>query len=358
MEDLNSGILWVSSSGKVKFANKQATQRTGLQAGSTVYEPELLHNIKLAVLREPTAAVQVIGMPSDFGKPAPVLQCSTFAGFSKDDAFVFVEPEPNHNRKIAYENLMQVLKHDLAEPTTHICNKIVELKRNIPNQHKQLDAVLASLVEVLDLLDSIHKLADVWVDNKLVDSERLELWQLVQQAWEFAKPTAQRRGIVASFKSTTPTSELPTIYGSKFWLHKALLECLQVAVRSSKDHANIVVEHKQLGPRAVISIHNSSGFDHANLTTKLLGGETKSTRQNFIGLELAEHILNIHGGLLRANLQENQFVLDIPTGAPAAVLGQQLDIQQAQRYAEDLAQLMARSRKEKKLKQTYETKSI
>ena len=197
--------------------------------------------------------------------------------------------------------------------------------------------------------DRIHKLSDVWTSNKLIDNERIELWNLVQTVWEQVRPFAQRRGITVVFRSLQDVQDLPTIYGSKFWLTKAIEECLQMVVRMSKDRASITVEHKQLGPRALINIHNSSGFDKNLSNSTVLGSIKKDVasraRQNFIGVELAQHILAIHGGSLREDKSENQFIIDVPTGAPMNMDAAQLEIQQARRYAEDLAALMARSRK-------------
>jgi hypothetical protein len=65
-----------------------------------------------------------------------------------------------------------------------------------------------------------------------------------------------------------------------------------------------------------------------------------------IGLPLAHRILQLHGGALRIEDDRGEglaVMLELPTGAPLRNT-RQLDLLQAQIYAEDLSTLMARTR--------------
>jgi hypothetical protein len=57
--------------------------------------------------------------------------------------------------------------------------------------------------------------------------------------------------------------------------------------------------------------------------------------------------VTLHGGRLREEMEDGlrNFLIDLPTGAPHRSDSAQLDIAQAQRYARDLAALMARARR-------------
>jgi hypothetical protein len=61
-------------------------------------------------------------------------------------------------------------------------------------------------------------------------------------------------------------------------------------------------------------------------------------------LALAQRILEQHGGSVRIEdeFDSVDFVLEIPAGAPASQ-DAQLSVEQAQRYARDMSQLLARS---------------
>ena len=66
-----------------------------------------------------------------------------------------------------------------------------------------------------------------------------------------------------------------------------------------------------------------------------------------IGLKLCQHIVSLHGGQLREENEDGlrNFLIDLPTGAPHRNTEQsQIDVAQAERYAADLAALIARAR--------------
>ena len=65
-----------------------------------------------------------------------------------------------------------------------------------------------------------------------------------------------------------------------------------------------------------------------------------------IGLPLAQRILELHGGMLRLRTDTDgltEVTIQVPTGAPHQNL-QRADMEQARKYAEDLARLMATRR--------------
>lgn len=65
-----------------------------------------------------------------------------------------------------------------------------------------------------------------------------------------------------------------------------------------------------------------------------------------IGLPLCKRIVELHGGQLKIQHREDdstELTLQLPTGGSRRE-NAKLDMQQAQRYAEDLAKLMARRR--------------
>ena len=64
-----------------------------------------------------------------------------------------------------------------------------------------------------------------------------------------------------------------------------------------------------------------------------------------LGLPLARRVVEMHGGLVRIESGDGgftEFLVELPTGAPH-LPNQELGLAQAERYARDLAQLMARA---------------
>ncbi len=154
---------------------------------------------------------------------------------------------------------------------------------------------------------------------------------------------------------------MATLYGSSTWLRRVFQECLETGIRNTPRAGTLDIEHRQLGPRAVVLSAAgavSAGATPAKGAGKLAGARpaarsaervvapTMHAREQ-IGLKLCQHIVGLHGGQLREEEEDGlrNFVIDLPTGAPHRNDTTALDIAQAQQYAKDLAALMTRQRR-------------
>jgi len=110
-----------------------------------------------------------------------------------------------------------------------------------------------------------------------------------------------------------------------------------------------------MGPRALIVFRDCGVFAPRSATAVEMPGVARGARpaatrlnaRDQIGLKLCQHIVSLHGGQLRDEVEDgiHNFLIDLPTGAPHRSDAQsQVDTAQAQRYATDLAALMARAR--------------
>ncbi len=355
LENMKPGLLWVNREGSVRYANADATERTGLAQGRRIFEPALQRAVAAAGTGQGPATVHFSGIPSDFGAVAPTLECRVLPGFAKDDAFVLIAPDPSKDKDVAFDNLMQVLKTDLGDPLREAQSRLNRVRESRDGGERgEVDELFDGVAELVSLLDRVSDLAAIWGSGALLDNDRIELWDLLMKAWSRAEPLALSRGVTVTFKSQVPNEQLPAMYGSEHWLMKVFQECIGAAVRSTRTGATLTIEHKQMGPRALI-IFRDSGVFAANVpgaealprTGQRHRGRTDMKGRDYIGLRLARQIVALHGGALR---EENEagvrnFLIDLPTGAPHRTEQGQLDIAQAQRYAKDLAALMARARK-------------
>ena len=277
-------------------------------------------------------------------------------GFAKDDVFILIAPDPSKDKDVAFDNLMQVLKSDLGEPLKAAQTRLSHVRESRDGSPKgEIDDLCDSVGELTALMDRVSDLAAIWGSGALLDNDRIELWDLLMKAWAKAEPLALSRGVEVTFKSEVPNEQLPAMYGSQHWLMKVFQECIGAAVRSTRTGATLTIEHRQMGPRALIIFRdsgvfatNQAGAEALPRTGQRHRGRTVGPQgRDYIGLRLARQIVALHGGALR---EENEagvrnFLIDLPTGAPHRLEQTQLDIAQAQRYAKDLAALMARARK-------------
>lgn len=351
LENQKSGLLWVSHDGMVRYANADACTRTGLVTGGKLYDPDLAQAVMRAAIKRMSATLTAPGRPSSPGAIVPELQCRVVPGLSKDDAFVFLRDGASTDPSVAFDNLMQIIRTDLSQPlqSTQEC-----LTRLDPELAHHADVLVERVGDVLQVLHKLVDLAGIWSSAALLANDRIELWPLLQSVWGELQPQAVQRGVKVRFQAREEAANLATLYGSEPWLRRVLLECLEAAIRAARQGSSLVIEHRQLGPRALIVFRDCGVFE-GSVGGIELGGSAKPDPKNpnparareRIGFQICRDVLALHGGQLREEVEDGarHFMIDLPTGAPFRNTDPQIDIAQAQRYARDLAALMARSRR-------------
>jgi signal transduction histidine kinase len=346
LENLKPGLLWVSRDGVVRYANTEGQARTGLATGRKLYDPDLLRAVHAAIAgRVPRQAMSV------GAGQAGELNCRVIPGLAADDAFVLITLDATHDAGIGYDNLMQIIRADLRDPlrSTRAALSLLEAKDGLPGEGR---ALADGVNELLAVAERLVDLASLWDSNALLATDRIELWPLLQQVWGAVEPLALKRSVHVRFRAQSEAGSLATLYGSEHWLSRVFRECLEAAVRSTRRGGTLEIEHRQLGPRAMLVFRDSGVFTTRNgaggvtmpNSPKARPGELSARDQ--IGLKLCQHVISLHGGMLREEEEDGQrnFLIELPTGAPHHNDASQLDIAQAQRYASDLAALMARAR--------------
>lgn len=363
LENLKPGLLWVQRDGLVRFANADAVRRTGLVVGRRLYDPDLVKAVAAAVATQTPGAVNAVG---GGGGTASEISCRVLPGLSRDDAFVLLAAQKDADT--AFDNLMQVIRSDLREPLAQSRQALALMRGHAGVVDHEVEAIGDGLHELLRSLDKLVDLADLWRSGALLANDRIELWPLLQAVWAEVEPLAVQRGLKARLRAQGDARDLATLYGSEHWLRRVFLECLESAVRSSPPGTTLEIEHRQLGPRALIVFRDCGVFAAQEAPGAVpMGGaaapaaaaaarpalrqaaSAAAHAREQIGLKLCQHIVSLHGGQLREEEEDGvrHFLIDLPTGAPHHSDDAQLDIAQAQRYASDLAALMARARTRK-----------
>lgn len=354
LENLKPGLLWVAADGVVRYANSDGQSRTGLATGRKLSDPDLLRDVQRVVATQAPRLLHAHGVQLDAGDAPPQLKYRVIPGLARDDAFVLISPAGLHDEGVGYDNLMQAIRADLRDPLreARAAMQVVEGRGEFGDEQK---AVLDRVDHLLGVVDRLVDLASLWDSNALLANERIELWPLLQQAWGHVEPLAMERGVKVRFRAQSDAGALATLYGSEQWLGRVFQECLEAAVRSTRRGSMLDIEHRQLGPRAMVVFRDCGVFAARRPEGVELQGTGKGkgaprrpplTAQEQIGFKLCQHIVALHGGQLREEDEDGQrnFLIDLPTGAPARSDQSQLDIAQAQRYAQDLAALMTRAR--------------
>lgn len=219
-----------------------------------------------------------------------------------------------------------------------------------------------AMQDVINRVDKLKNLVQVFGAAPLVGSDRVVLKDLVTRAWARVAPFATARKAQASLVGFH--DDLAPVYGSADWLERAICECLDNAVRHS-----IAADASGAGPHIEIRANPLGG--HVGLVVRNLGAGALAQLGDrvflpfnraglpraghgqgmTIGLPLCKRIVELHGGHMRINAGDDDSVsiaIELPTGAPKRESAEQSHMQ-AQMYAQDLAKLMARQKRAARL---------
>ncbi|MBT0569014.1 hypothetical protein KIK84_01620 [Curvibacter sp. CHRR-16] len=214
-------------------------------------------------------------------------------------------------------------------------------------------------------LKRLADLVEVFGDEVAIARDRIEILPLMQSVCSKLQTKAEPLGVY--FDLQLPETTLPPVYGNAKLVERALHECLDNAITHSRREVNaqqklaVDIRFTLSGEHVLISVRNKGAttlkvgkeavqpFTAAKATAApAVGGASAApTATPRLGLPLVQRIVALHGGNMRMKTSDTDVhvLLEFPTGAPHR--GQaQLDMAQAQRYAEDLAQLMSRRKKE------------
>lgn len=330
LEQLKPGLVWVGADGTVRYANRAGHRSTGLAVGSRLGDRLLAQAVVTAsvgqVPRQVTLAPQ--------GGRGQELDCRVIPGLDGDDAFVLVHDAPDE--AAGMDSLMQTIRLDLRDPLRAARAALsVARAADADGDTLEIEALLDRVDDLLMLADRLVDLATLWDGNTVVGDDRIELWPLLQDVWGEVEPLAMSRQVTVRFTTDIAARDMATLYGSARWMHRVFVECLQGAVRWAPRGSEIEVEHLQDGPRASIVLRDTRLFS------------TGARGADAVSLKLCRHVLALHGGRLREELEgrHRHLVIELPTGAPQHHDDPQLAIAQAQQYARDLAALMTRARR-------------
>ncbi len=359
LESLRPGLLWVGRDGAVRYANSGATQRTGLSSGRKLYDPDLIRATGEAIASRSPRQLCITGRAAGPGAPVPELACKVIPGLGSDDAMVLINSDASGDRSVDYDNLMMAIRADVADP---LRGARTALGRARDGDFESMQTALGQVDELLTVVNKLLDLAQLWSGSTLMANDRIELWPLLQSVWAQAEPLAQARKVSVRFRSRSSGLTLATLYGSQPWIERVLLECLEAAIRSTRSQGALDIEYCQMGPRALIIFRDCGVFrptddpDAVEMKATQPASATPArtaksaprlTARDQIGLKLCQHVIAMHGGLLREEDEGGlrNFLIDLPTGAPHREDHAQLDIEQAQVYARDLSALMTRARR-------------
>jgi len=365
LDALGDEVLLLTGEGRVRFANRAAQALPGVAAGAPLPWPEITRHVE--------------GVAHGYARP-PIhakLEAVTgghrvatlLDGFAGQDLLLVMhdDAEAAAYRNVT-ENLFQFLRTELHASFEALATSADVVAKALPatqDGETLHDIVTTARARAADLgtrLEKLTLLGDLASHDRLQTDERIVLADLIAHAWARVSPIAQAADVRLS---TVGVSEsLPPVYGSDAWLTRALAELLENAVRASGRKTQVEVDAHQESRYVHVTVRDFGhspvprrhGRTYLPFVTSLEAEENpprarapvvpKPKAGLGVGLALVERVLELHGGHLRVGDPHDDctaFVMELPTGAPHAA-GPGGQMEQAQRYAVDMAALLARQR--------------
>jgi hypothetical protein len=348
-DQVKSGIIWVQRNGIVRYANKAAVQMTPCLLGSALMDPVADRTVK-------AAGQDMIKLPFAFeittqeAHPDTIRAVVINAPVGNDLMLLLNNVSEERWYSSALENLIGYIEAEMAHPIEVLMNKLPKVGGLTQGgrQSPELETLLSEADELSTKLSKLRDLVSVFGQGAIQRDERIVMQDLVKEVLTQVLPLAQARNVTISTSGLE--SDLPAVYGSHAWLAKALTEYLEHSIRSAQAGGLIEFSIVAMGTRLMLRARNQGLFvsNHERRSAFVPFGVGDGLEQvqarPGIGLALSQRIVEQHGGNVRIedDFDSVDFVMEIPAGAPASQ-DAQLSVEQAQRYAKDMAQLMARS---------------
>lgn len=358
LERVADGLVWANADGKILYSNQLAQTFAGLKEGDTLPDSPLARAVAVIASGKLDRHLQLEFEPPNGSRQLLVAQVGP--GMAAGEAWVYLKPPPAYGEALAMQNLMTVIRTDLAQPLGRFSSAMKSaLEGDNPEGFKK---AMESVSVVADTVNRLVDLASIWESEDLLAHDRLEIWPLLNECWLRQEAQAISKKLTVRLINRVVDVDLPVVYSSHYWLARVINESLWAAIKAVPNGGTLDIELRQMGPRILIVFKNSGMWPARASDATLLAdpnaeqpaqGKAETVKappppnaKDLIGFHLCQRILSLHGGQLREDEEDGlrNFLIDLPTGAPYHAEDAAMDAAQAQRYAADLALLMARRR--------------
>ena len=366
-ESFHDGVAVVGVDGDVRYVNASGMAILGASPGKRIGNAKLNHAIEQLAKGYQSPPLRVpleVDGSGQIATQATVLRSPV----GSDLVIVLRDMVEENFYRTTLDNFYAYVTTDLADPIDRYAGRLESVGRMSSGL---ADAERASLAEsvadgrtLANHLRRIKELAQLFGQAPLMADERLPLKELLDFALaQFAGSATARR---VELRFSVAPEQLPPIYGSRQWLGRALAEFLDNAAKHAHQDGYVEIRAHATGTHVVLVCRNQGptlgSRNRERIQTPFNAppgsrpGATPSRssptrRPARIGLAICRKILELHGGAFKVTDGDDtdivEFVMELPTGAPTRDT-HLLDIAQAQRYASDMARLMARRTQQQK----------
>lgn len=364
LNGLDEAVVELSPDGVVRYLNAAARARTCCRTGELLRNPSVINAIEAARHGQLHLPHRLVTHPGESllreGRAELQLVWSPRSG----NVMLLIKPRPESSDALQATRAIGELIDEHCRTPMQRFFTAVELAACALQSRNPADAELQRLVAravnhgkaVVDKLSQLTAIAEAAAGAPLCQDDRIVLRPMLQTITQRAQGLAEPRNMRVFLEGVE--SELPALYGAAPWLERAVYEMLacalgcgaagsDVLVAVTASLGQVTIQVRVLGSvRDLPSRDRSFTSFYGELETDGLYAPSLG-----IGLSFARWVIERHGGTLTSRDEDNgiaQLCAELPAGAPRQglptnPLAQTHQAQQAERYAEDLAQLVSRA---------------
>lgn len=370
-DNLAEGLAILSEAGVVRFANAAFTQSLGATLGQKVSNVLIEQAIRECVGGYKKLPIRLTVAPAIASPFCRELQVTLLASpFGPGYALVVRNPTMEGRYETVVANLAELLARAVDEPLKAMQTELALFDTYL---HEEPDCLATAAVESLhgslvrirgegDLcigrLRQLATFASSFAHAPIIDNERIEMMEFRSALIQRLRPLLQRYRV--AMKCIGFDADLPVVYGSMPWLVEALAGYLEYSLHAASVIVDFQVRLRGFGNFVLISVESGSSYvlpherkfafsPFVGAVRRAPGAATEQVDVLGLGLPLCKRIVDLHGGHVRLEQEGSQqafrFEIELPCGDAAG--NRQIDqmgLEQARRYAEDMASMVRRYR--------------
>lgn len=361
-QTVRDGVFIVSPAGTVRFVNEAAACLVPCRTGDRLPNAALLRMIESAgagVLRVPHSADIELDDGALDGDADAVRAHLMRSPVGDDWVIVLHNVTEQQFYATGMMNFAKLVDREYRDALVRFEAEFTALMAELgagseaaaaPQRLQAFQRLIGDGRDLLDGLGRLARLTQIAGGSAVVGEDRIDLLELFGDAISRCIAHAEQRQVRIHIER--PERELPRIYASRLWLGQALYELIDNAVRHGPANSDVVIACRPNDAFVVVGVRNVGRGLPPRLHGRLLqpgwrGAAAAAARVPAfgLGLTLARKVVELHGGRLLIEEGDGHalvsFGLELPCGGRSAT-GRDFDIEQTQRYAQDLAKLMRR----------------
>ena len=366
-DNLSSPLMIFNVAGDVSYANNAALKMESQPVQHLKKTAEIKEIVKNALMGQ-------LKFPADMNITINGDQSRSFPGVflqaPSGSDLIFLPTIQNSKNKsesgdqdLQMTSIIKLIRQDLSSNLQDLANKLNILLQRDGLRDTQLYDAQTAIKDLQIRLDRLTDLTNAFSGELQHFDDLLIMPEIVEAACQVLAPVARKFRI--EFEIEGKDRELPQIYGNSRLIHRVVNEVLHHIILASRegvsDKERIKIQLSLMTTGSFLNVMvRSMGVISDTLHDREIAATAAShtpvpaakpaPMQPRLGMAMAQHIVELHGGSLKARNDElkGAFVLfELPTGAPIK-LNPELHMQQAKAYAADMSKLFERMRKSKK----------